>query len=341
MPGKGNVILGTQNKGLLRISPENKVDTFRLAFKNKLLNSFVFTKADYVLIGAHDGLYVYHYSIDDGFNLVSKFSELDYLGITSIKISSKENYFWIGTEDSGFWLLEAKSNDFSNYILKQISANFELQYENVQSFTENSRDELYISTFGSGIYKFSLSSEGPIELSGMKHYSTSNGLTNNYIKQVFLDWEGNTWIATYGEGVAFSKDDALTFHYQNIEGLGGNIISLTETDNELWLGGKSVVLKVDKETNKFEVFNIRNGLPDDDIVALFSDGDGNIWAGSNKSGLYKIPKGSKRAVLEYKSANSLENNINSISGNGKKVFVCTKGGILFYDCLKCCIHIIL
>ena len=49
--GKGNVILGTQNKGLLRISPENKVDTFRLAFKNKLLNSFVFTKADYYTSG--------------------------------------------------------------------------------------------------------------------------------------------------------------------------------------------------------------------------------------------------------------------------------------------------
>ncbi|MCK7528797.1 MAG: hypothetical protein MZV64_70215 [Ignavibacteriales bacterium] len=124
---------------------------------------------------------------------------------------------------------------------------------------------------------------------------------NNFIKQVFQDWEGNYWFATYGNGIAFSSDDAFTFLYQNITALKGNVLSIDESETTIWLGGENVIVRVDKTTNEEKIIDQRNGLPKDKFVALYLDPYNKLWIGTEKNGIYQI--------------NTQNNNVQKFSGS--------------------------
>ena len=106
---------------------------------------------------------------------------------------------------------------------------YELGYDNIQSILEDDQNILWVSTFGKGIFKFIPEKEGNYTYSDYVHYSTANGLSNNLIKTIYQDWEGNNWIASYGSGLAFSADEAFTFQYKDLMELKGNILSIAET----------------------------------------------------------------------------------------------------------------
>ncbi len=327
---KGNVFIATQNNGLIKIDKDFKTETYISAFTGKLIYSIFPVGKDYFLIGTTNGLSLYSLK-DEGFVEVYSIKELDYIAVQSVDISTKENIFWIGTEDSGFFLLKEKGENFDSYEISNIGEKYNMGYENVQSILEDNENVIWVSTFGQGIFKLIPDEKSDFNYTNIVHYSTANGLSNNFVKTVYQDWEGNYWIATYGNGLAFSVDEAFTFHYKDIEELNGNILSIAESKSVIWLGGENVIAKIDKETNKVVILNGKNGIPKDKIVALYLDQNQNLWIGTDESGIYHLSTKSDRAKIYYKANNSLGNKINSITGLENTVWVGTENGVLVFD----------
>jgi ligand-binding sensor domain-containing protein len=284
---------------------------------------------DSFLIGTANGLVMYSLK-DDEFIESYSIKELDYIAVQSIDNSKTQNTYWIGTEDSGFFLLKTKGNNES-YEIINIGEKYEIGYENVQSILEDDQKILWVSTNGKGVFKLMPDKKVEFTYSDIVNYSTSNGLPYDFIKTIYQDWEGNYWIATYGKGLAFSVDEAFTFHYKDIDQLNGNILSIAESESTIWLGGEKVIAKVDKASNKVIILNAQNGIPNDKIVALYLDINQNLWIGSEIKGIYQLNTKSDRASVYYKSNNSLGNKINSITGNDNTVWVGTENGVLVYD----------
>jgi ligand-binding sensor domain-containing protein/serine phosphatase RsbU (regulator of sigma subunit) len=326
---KGNVFIATQNNGLIRINPDLKVTSFANSFSDKLIYSILPIGGHSFLIGTADGLGMYSLKGDEFIETYS-IKELDYIAVQTINLSKAENAYWLGTEDSGFYLLKTKGENHESYEIINMGEKYEIGYENVQSILEDNQNILWISTYN-GVFKLLPDNEVEHTYSNIVHYSTANGLPNNYIKTIYQDWEGNNWIATYGNGLAFSVDEAFTFQYKNIDKLNGNILSIAESESTIWLGGESVIAKIDKASNNIILLDGKNGIPKDNIVALYLDPNQNLWIASEENGIYQLNTKSNRASVYFKSNNSLGNKINSITGNEETVWAATENGVLVFD----------
>ncbi len=326
----GNVFIATQNNGITKVDKEYNLTGFSENFTGKLIYSILQVEENLFLIGTSSGLSLY--SLKEGeFIEEYKVEELDYIAVQTINESNVDGAFWIGTEDSGFYLLKRKGEKFESYEIRNQGEEYNLSYENVQAILEDKDDVLWISTFGNGIYKLTPDAGTEFSYVNMVNYSTKNGLPNNFVKQVFQDWEGNYWIATYGNGLAFLVDEAFTMHYKNLDSFNGNVLSITESDDYLWLGGESIIAKIEKESNNLTIINVNNGLPNDNIVALYLDHNGNLLIGTEEKGIYQLKANSNRIVSFYKSNNSLGNKVNSLTGNESKIWAGTENGVLEFD----------
>ena len=325
----GNVFISTQNNGLLRVNKQFQIDMFSDEFVGKIIYSIAYAGNSNYLVGCSDGLYLYKIEKKTIKSLFS-IDGLSYIPVQSIDKGQRENTFWIGTEDSGFYLLKFR-DDFESYELVNFGEKHNLAYENVQSVLEDPEKTLWVSTFGKGVFKLISDPNKDYTYVRTVQFSTQNGLQNNFIKQVYQDWEGNYWIATYGNGIAFSSDEAFAFLYQDIAALNGNILSIEESENTVWLGGENVIAKIDKTTFDIKIIDQRNGLPKDKVVALYLDKNKKLWIGTEKNGIYQLNIQNNSVLKYYGSANSLENTINAITGNDENVYVATKNGILVFN----------
>ena len=328
--GNGNVFIASQNSGLLKVDKSLKVEVFSEDFSGELIYALQFAGNNNFLIGTSEGLSLYKYK-DDSFINEFTVKELEYITVHSINAGKKENIFWIGTEDSGFYLVEAKGEMFDSYELINIGEKYELAYENVQSVLEDKENILWVSTFGKGLFKLIPDDKQEYTYKDLIHYSTENGLSNNFIKTVYQDWEGNYWIGTYGNGLSFSVDEALTIQYQDIDALNGDVLSVAETDSYLWLGGNEVIVKIDKSNNEHVIIGTAKGLPKDKVVAMYADENQKLWIGTEKSGIYQLDIKTNKVRSFYKTNNSMGNRINHITGADDKVWVSTQNGVLVFD----------
>jgi len=323
----GNVYITTQNDGFLIVDKDYKIDTFKNQFLSKLLYSVNYIGNDNVLLGLNDGLYLYKIK-ENKILLQFKFKEIPWTAVTTIKSSKIEGVFWIGTEDEGFYYLKQKNEEFDSYIIEKTSENYNLGYENVQSIFEDNDNNLWISTFGNGVFKLIADNNSKTKFKKLINYSTTNGLTNNFVKQVFQDWENNIWIATYGDGIAFLVDEAFTFRYNDIKELKNNITALTESNSELWLGSDECLVEINNNSGKRTIYSYKNGLPKDRISALYYNKKNSVFIGTQKSGVYKFDIKRKKIVPFYKGASLLGNQINCVNGSDEKIWIGTKDGVL-------------
>jgi len=325
----GIIWIASQNNGLIRVNQHFKVDSFQQAFQGKIVNTLKTVADNKLLVGTGNGLQLFRITENNPEEVFSV-DELSYISVQSIDRDEKNDIFWIGTGDAGFYALKGKGKSFESYEITNTGEKFDLGYENVQSVIRDNNGRLWISTFGNGIYRVNID-KNENHPENVINFSTNNGLSNNFIKQVYQDWEGNLWIATYGNGLAYYVSEALTFLYQDVKDLQGNILSLEESETNLWLGGENVIVKINKQNTQTETIDQSNGLPVDKITSLYLDIQNRLWIGTQNSGVYRMNSSTNQANLVYHSSNTLENNINCIVGEDNLVYIGTKNGVFVYD----------
>lgn len=138
-----------------------------------------------------------------------------------------------------------------------------------------------------------------------------NGLSNNSVTGVFQDYKGFMWFTTYD---GLNKYDGNTFTvFRNRIGdstsLRGNEVYTISGDaaHNLWIGGRNGISIYHPESNLFSAGRWRH--PEDGTIHLVSstvssimtDGEGNVFAGTDDPGLLIFEKGvdTGRQVLLY------------------------------------------
>ncbi len=321
----GEMFFASQNSGVLRVSKEDKVDTFKNAFTNKLLSSLEILKNGYLIVGAHDGLYLYQ-STGSEIEEIQKIEGLPYSLITTIVPVKNDDVeaFWLGTEDEGFWKIIFKSETYDVFEIEHTAKDFGLEWGNVQQLEYDQLGNLWVSTFGSGIYKLLYDKE-PGRFISQVHYNKGNGLSNDYVKDLFTDWEGNIWIGTYGGGLSLSVDEAFSFRFQSVDDFPSDITAIARSENYLWLGSKAKLLRYHTESGEKKIFTTSQGLPQDKITALYADKEA-IWLGTESEGVYTLNSANNRFQSYYDPDNSLEKQINHITADDNFIWISTGNG---------------
>lgn len=149
-------------------------------------------------------------------------------------------------------------------------------------------------------------------------------LSNNVIRAIRQDINGQIWIGTNGgglnkalvkEGSELTAENLYFTHVKNTDRQKGtinnnSILSIYVDNDILWLGTYGGGLnRYEPATGKAEHYTDRDGLANNVIYSILNDNDGNLWMSTNK-GISRFERSSKKFRNFYESDGLQSNEFN-------------------------------
>lgn len=307
--------LGTE-KGIFVI----KEDTVRLHInsQNGLSDNFVYTicrTGSEAIVGTDRGINVIDYSRPDiQIRAITTKNDLPDNIIRVIKRIPQTNLFWIGTQQSGIAIFNAKS--------RKVSSVFDVaswQYGQVNDILPLNDHFAWVITGKGYLLAASIRNDGRISVQAF-HYEGYN------FKSLIIDQAGNLWCGT-ASGFCM-----LTAEYLKQIPLSGayafrKVTALASRDaHSLWLAQDSTLYKVYFDNDSVGISYFKQ-LPDY-ISCMYKDAKGRLWIGTIRQGLFYLNK--RNHLVACAQAGVLKkSSILSISGTDGHIWVSTLTGV--YD----------
>ncbi len=293
----------------------------------------------------------FNYLFSEKFNLVNP-AELNKKNIKAIAITS-DNTTWFGT-DEGLYYSSGSNGKMTIYKQKNTDK------LNVWSLTSDDSGNLWIGTYGSGLFKLNLKT-GILE--NVKMFTEwINTQSVQFNKVVYADKESRIWIGYWGFGLACL--DPSTGVYRGWLNEPGDLFSLSYEDvwaihqdkkGRIWIGtdGGGLDLFVDEDGGKFyhwtadesksissnsiysicEANYLQNTKEDVTVLWLGTNNGLNKLVVNNSSGSKDFSPKPNVEITHFSIEQGLsDNSVNSIveDDNGN-LWIGTSSGISFFD----------
>ncbi len=193
---------------------------------------------------------------------------------------------WTGTWAGGLSYYHPKTKEIRRYVENQSNPRG-LNDVSIFDILKDHTGTIWIGTFGSGMLKYSP------QTNDFTRYPHNDEDPNSYAGSVLVKlWEdsyGKIWVATEQKGI--DEFDPLTGKFTHHPGgtdngqLSSNSVFSFYEDSKrrLWVGTTGSGLNMlDRETKKFTTYRQKDGLPNDGIMGILEDNQGNIWVSTNK-----------------------------------------------------------
>jgi signal transduction histidine kinase/ligand-binding sensor domain-containing protein/AraC-like DNA-binding protein len=245
----------------------------------------------------------------------------------------RKGFLWIGTFGGGISIFDKHKKTFKKYRNNDDKSN-SLDKANVYKILETDNSKLCIASLG-GIYLIDINS------GRMKRFLSSNSdLSNNTVKALCKDYQGNIWIGTNRGLNKFNPEtevfEVFLHSISNANSLSNNrvLCILNASDGRIWVGTEGGGVSIFNPANvEFNTITTNEGLPDNVINSIVQDNNGVFWFSTNK-GLVRYDESSKK-MLTYTIADGLQGNEfyqNSVlkTSDGKLFFGGPSGFNSFY-----------
>jgi ligand-binding sensor domain-containing protein/signal transduction histidine kinase len=204
-------------------------------------------------------------------------------------VQTRDGYLWLGTPEG---LVRFDGVRFTAY------AQPHLKTSNVHALLEDHAGRLWIGTYGGGLYRYDRGRFQAVDGGG--------GLASPLVRALFEDRTGRVWVGTHGGGVSFGREGRLRA-LRATDGLSNDIVRVIYEDNAgaIWIGTNAGGLnRWDGE--RVAAFAVKPGplspytqddsLSNDNVLALWEDGEGVLWIGTDGGGLWRLRAGRIEAV---------------------------------------------
>lgn len=323
----GSILIIPQEQPVYAVNPVYPESVTQYSFKeNPVMISASLTESGGLLIGTQENILLCRLEKDSVF--VDEVIEgFDFYGISSIHQTRNSSLLIIGTEGNGIFKLKMseKGNQVSRFVDHP-----ELEILNIQAITEDSENDLWISTFGDGAIQVSFSDDFE-SVRSVRNYDINSGLEANNVKSVFQDVQGNYWIGFFGEGISMLTSYALSYYTPGKNSLENNIIFVGGKSEKIILGTPSGFHTFDPEIGKSLSFNdLSREVGQTDITSYFIDNEETLWIGTGGRGLYFRNKGGAVSLF-YRSGDSGSDNILDIQADDSNIWLSTANGLIVLE----------
>ena len=213
--------------------------------------------------------------------------------------------------------LSPATMDAAYYSLQYLDVDQGLSSSYVMDIVEDSRGNLWVSTWATGVSMYNGRS--------FTNFDNSSGLNSNYVWSIFEDSKGNIWFGYDGAGVSMYDGHHFT-SFNAEDGLSGDLVNkiIEDERNNMWFATNNGLTKYDGENfyvyqtqnglksnmirdismgsnnrlliatdNGFSIFDgvvfthytQADGLPTNDLSVIFEDSEENIWLGTGEKGV--------------------------------------------------------
>ena len=231
------------------------------------------------------------------FEHINKTNTKNYSGLTSLDIQavfidSKKN-IWVGSWNSGLFLLKKGSNRFINYNLENTN---NIVANSVLSFDEDLDGIIWIGTFHGGLVSYNPKNE-EFKNQYMPPFPQQE-VIGNAVRKVMVDSKNNVWVGTTEGLYRFKKCINKEYLVESISKKKTNsnrnkksanhILSLFESsDGSIWFGTRGSGLCRYTIDGKFQWYNELYEFTEESVSSIIESKDGNLWVSVN-SGLLKL-----------------------------------------------------
>jgi ligand-binding sensor domain-containing protein/signal transduction histidine kinase len=304
---EGNFWIGTEGRGLLRIS-DGKLSPFENAsiLPGRTVNAIFEDRERNLWVGCEDGLLRLSRSSVMNFGTAQGLEDEDVLTV----FPARSGELWLATVTGQIYSISEKG--VRRRKLSGPGANLP-----VHSIYEDRSGVFWLGTSGQGVIR--------LAGSGTTVYSKSNGLRNNSVRQILQDGAGNIWIALAS---GLSRWDGTFFrNYYLDDGL-----SYPSTRCLLVDSRGDILVGTDAGLNRIHNGSIvRDGefaaLAHEDIWSLYQDSSGTLWLGTRGGGLLRFRSG---AIARFDRGSGLISNtiFSILEDKAGKFWMSTSAGIL-------------
>lgn len=272
---------------------------------------------------------------------------------TTTLLKTKNGNLFIGTDNGLFYSFKSQRG----IELKKYS---QLSKENIWSLAQDKSENIWIGTYGQGLFQLNLKNNKVVNHDILKAIITSS--SRNFFKSLLVDDKNNLWLGTWGVGLArFNLSNKKLTHYHH-ESNNNKSIShddvwaiYQDSKSRIWIGTSGGGLNLFDQSNGGIFYRLNSdsqnqqGLNSNSINSICeslintnSNDETILWVGTS-NGLNKIvidnltfknsPVPKIKKAIHYTIQNGLaDNSIKSIveDGNGN-LWLGTSCGISLYD----------
>jgi len=268
-----------------------------------------------------EGLYKRHIDESGAAYVTKMLANTSYEKYTVISLyTDPDGYLWAGLYGEGLLRIDPRSGKIRWF-------NKELRNGNILSITGNGK-YLWAATLG-GATRITLEKDNL----SFKNFSTSDGLSTDYIYQIFVDHAKHVWFATDGKGVDMLDENG--FHHFGVGDNSAVVYGLAEDGNHtLWANVQNEGLyRLIK--NKFEPFT-STPLRNSNVNALTTDVHGNLVIMHDDGiDLYNAGKNSITYIGNNVGMKNRTANLNAVTtGYDGEILIGTDNGVIRYNAIR-------
>lgn len=337
-----NYLIGLENGEVLnlKISKKNKLNIKRIPISiGYAILSMTQDKNGAIWLGSeNNGLFIYSLSNDSLTRLTADNQNPTSINNNSIwaLYKTKNGVIWLGAFKKGISFYDADYHKFKNIKNEPFNTK-SLSHDIVNSFSEDEKGNLWIGTDGGLNY-------WDRTLNSFEDYSLKNGtLNSDVILNILQEGENKLWLGSWNKGITIFNTKNKTYEVWNSENsflLSNHIMDmLKDRKGRIWIltfwGGIQLYNPQNKTHKTIDIPYNNNGfLPSKNSRKLYEDSFGNIWVGTQNSGVIKLTEKqngdwSTRQFTNHLYKGNLSNNyINSITeDNNGNLLISTPTGL--------------
>lgn len=272
---------------------------------------------------------------------------------------------WIGTDGGGISIWNRHQNTYSSFV-HQTGKPGSLSNNNVTSIVKDHDNNIWIATFGGGINRYNRSNKT------FTNYSCSlNGYEDKFVWKLYLDSENTLWAGACMGGAVY-RLNKTTDRFECFDPGIRDVITITEDKaGDLWLGTYNKLIRADKKERQHRYydmnFNVRaifedkahqfwigteggglvsfdrqtgkttaiteqEGLPNNSVLNIEEDNNGNLWM-STYNGIARYSPATKQCRNFHESdglqSNQFNYNASLQLSSGELLFGGIKGFNIF------------
>lgn len=314
--GTNNDIWLATNQGVYKFADKKLTNISNSIGENPIMvNTILIDKKGRIMYGTVNGLNILEYN-GKTYKVQRLYKQAHFRtgSINTLK-SDKNGNIWIGTYKNGLYQLGKDS-------AVQIRQNV-LSTQSIFDIYFDDEDNVWLATLNNGVCIYNLVSKS------VKWISEIEGLSNNHVRSICRDRNGNYWFGTSGGGICNYFGNQFTT-YDKSSGLPGNFIYslFKDSRNRLFIGNSDKGFTI-LDSGKFIIFNSKNRFGDYKIKAICEDDFGRIFLGTEANGAFIFSQDTFISILglEKKYIKSIVKDIEGnmvIGTSGTGIFIFTK-----------------